>query len=118
MNINATFSKNQIANIKHRCSEEGIEIRVEGTRLHVGDYDGPPLLDHDGCDPDLRKLVNKELQKRGIEPGEGGWGNDVEAAVAVIKNYQKLAEVAAVLNRAGETQKAEASFTHEQEDAL
>jgi len=102
MNIDATFTKNQIAKIKQRCSEEGIEVRVEGMRLHVGDYDGPPLRDHDGCDPQLRKLVNKELHKRGIKLGKATPDDDVEAAVAVIKNYKQLADVATMFRQARE----------------
>ena len=102
MNIDATFTKNQVAKIKRRCSEEDIEVRVEGLRLHVGDYDGPPLRDHDGCDPQLRKLVNKELHKRGIKLGNASVDDDVEAAVAVIKNYKQLADVAIMFRNARE----------------
>jgi len=99
MNIDATFTKNQLAKIKRRCSEVGIEVRFVGLRLHVGDYDGPPLRDHDGCDPQLRKLVNQELHKRGIKLGESSVDDEVEAAVAVIKNYKQLADVATMFRQ-------------------
>lgn len=102
MNIDATFTKNQIAKLKRRCSKNGIEIRVDGQRLSVDGYGGPPLRDHDGCDPDLRKLVNKELHKRGIKLGEASVDDNVEAALCVIKNYKQLADVASMFRQARE----------------
>jgi len=95
MNIDATFTKNQIASIKYNCAnEEGIDIRVEGMRLSVGDYDCPSLLYRDGKDPDLRQLVNKHMQVRGIKLDEATPEDEVEAAVAVIKNYKQFTDVA------------------------